>query len=69
MADHVWAILQKPGPEYKFYQSYNMGENLLDVWYNSFLFEYLQEAYISDEKIPYKITISQWSQPVASFFE
>ncbi len=25
VADHVWAILQSPGPKYKIYQSYNMG--------------------------------------------
>ena len=25
-ADHVWAVLQMPGPKYKVYQSYNMGE-------------------------------------------
>jgi hypothetical protein len=29
VADHVWAILQKPGPEYKIYQSYNMGEKII----------------------------------------
>jgi hypothetical protein len=26
-ADHVWAVLQMPGPKYKVYQSYNMGEH------------------------------------------
>ncbi len=25
VADHVWAVLQVPGPEYKVMQSYNMG--------------------------------------------
>ena len=26
VADHVWLVLQAPGPMYKVYQSYNMGE-------------------------------------------
>ena len=25
--DHVWAVLQSPGPKYKVFQSYNMGKN------------------------------------------